>query len=116
MTVDGIIEVFERYRVSCANEKELQRAIAAIFDLEGCEYDREVSLAPGDRIDFLVAGVGIEVKTGGSRTSLLRQLHRYAKHEKIECLLVISSRGSLTSMPETVRGKPIHVLYVGNPF
>jgi len=114
--VDDIIAVIQKYKINFTNEKELQQGIAGILDREDVSYGREVVLGAHDRIDFLVEGLGIEVKIGGSLSSLLRQLYQYAKHENIECLLVISSRKSLTRLPEEIRGKPIRVIDVGNPF
>jgi len=114
--VDDVISAVRRYRINFTNEKELQQGVAGVFDANKYEYEREAVLASSDRIDFLIGGIGVEVKVGGSLSALLRQLYRYAGYERIECLLVISSRKLLTRLPAEIRGKPIRAVDVGNVF
>lgn len=95
------------YRYSQSTEDALQRGIAGVLEAHGVPVEREHRLDAHSRIDFLVGIVGIEVKIGGSRNELIRQLHRYAQFDSIGELLVVSSRMRLTSLPESLNGKPI---------
>lgn len=72
---------------------------------------REVELSPEDRIDFLVVGarIGIEVKVDGATSALVRQLQRYAQHDCIAGLLVVSTRAHHRALPATLSGKPVVV-------
>jgi hypothetical protein len=73
---------------------------------------REVELSPEDRIDFLVGGtlrIGVEVKVDGATSALVRQLQRYAQHETIAGLLVVSTRAHHRAVPSTLSGKPVVV-------
>lgn len=71
--------------------------------------EHEVSIAPRCRIDILAYNIGIEIKRGRpSITSLLKQLQRYAKSEKIQGILVICEHG--LALPEQVENKPLKVL------
>lgn len=114
--VEGLVTALKKYRINYASESELQQGVAGVFEKEGYAFEREVFLSPGDRIDFIVGDIGIEVKTGGSLSALLRQLYRYAKYDSIKCLLVITSRNWLTQLPEKVREKPIQIINLGNAF
>jgi hypothetical protein len=96
----------------CITEAELQEALAALFAARGLEVEREARLGPADRIDFLVDGIGVEVKTGGSPAEVLRQLDRYLASRWVRELLLITTRAAHRALPATLRGKPIHVEYL----
>ena len=50
-------------------------------------------LAPGCRIDYLVGGVGVEIKKGRpDPAALRRQLDRYAARQGVEALVVLTER------------------------
>lgn len=90
-------------------ESELHALIARALTSQGFEVRHEVRLAPRCRIDFLVGGVGIEVKKSRpERAALLRQLARYAACGQVESLLVVAPRG--VSLPREVGGKRVHLL------
>jgi hypothetical protein len=57
----------------------------------------------------MVGRIGIEVKTQGGLSPLLHQLHRYAQHEEIDELILVTSRIQLARLPEIINGKPTHV-------
>jgi len=98
------------YRFLCHDEAELQEAIAEALRRDGIDFEREVSLAPGDRIDFLVGGVGIEVKLAGPPTAVLRQLSRYAASERVESLVLATIVARHATLPDELGGKPLHVV------
>lgn len=69
-------------------------------------YEREVILSPKDRIDFLVNGnIGIELKIKGAVSALTEQLERYATHDKIEVLVLVTTKTRLTGIPTIMNGK-----------
>lgn len=113
LDVQSVARDLSLYRYVVRNEAELQEAIAVALTHQGREFRREVALSKQDRIDFLVGPIGIEVKVGGSRSALIRQLHRYAQHGAITQLLVITTLHKLTALPEALNEKPIEVLRVG---
>lgn len=104
-------------RLRHGNEKELQDGIDAALVAVGCMFQREIHLSPTDRIDFIIGaappGLGVEVKIKGSLADLLRQLHRYAQHEELGGLLVVTSLLRLTDLPRELVGKPVRSLYIG---
>jgi hypothetical protein len=97
-----------RYRFS--NEEELQRGIAEALDRAGLHADREVKLDARNRIDFLVEGVGIEVKVASNPSTVARQLRRYAEFDRIEALLLVTTRVRHLMLPPTINGKRVVVL------
>lgn len=104
----------QRYRF--ATEKELQAGIElALKGLRGSAFSREVRLNEDDIIDFLTDdGVGIEVKVGGAKAALLRQIRRYSEHASIKSIVVVSSRAQLCGLPSSINGKSVTVCHLVN--
>lgn len=93
------------------DEASLHHAIADQLEAAGVPFLHEVSLASGDRIDFLTgSGVGVEVKVAGSLDSLVRQLRRYSLHHSVKALLVVTTRTSHHRLPTEVNGTPVLLL------
>lgn len=75
---------------------------------------REVQLSPSDRVDFMVDGVAIELKVKCSTNEILRQLARYAQHDSVREILLLSvTRAPLLKLPPTLNGKPVRGLHIG---
>lgn len=92
------------------DEDGLQLGIAAALALAHLDFCREVVLGKSDRLDFLVGNVAIEAKIDGTSNALIRQLHRYAQHEGIGAIVVVTNRARLTQMPSELNGKPVRVV------
>ena len=93
-----------------SSEDELQRGIALVLDEAGIAYAREAELSAGERVDFLVGAVGVEVKVAGSLSQVARQLLRYAPH--VDGLLLVTARAQLDAFPPTLGGKPVRVVAI----
>ncbi len=86
-------------------EYDLHLEVSRALSGHGISFSHEAALAPRCRIDFLAEGVGVEIKRGRpNRTSLLRQLRRYAASPQVDSLLVVCERG--LPLPEALGGKP----------
>lgn len=73
-------------------EYDLQKIVADRFTRDGIFFVPEYVLGKNARIDFFVSGLE-EVKKGiPNRTNVLRQLGRYAEHEEIKYLILVSER------------------------
>lgn len=104
-------------RLMFGTEMEFQDGIARVLVAAGVEHRREVSLSKADRIDFLLAErIGIEVKVDGSISALTRQLFRYAQHEEISALVLVTSQLRLTHLPKVLNGKLLVCLPVSRAF
>lgn len=116
MKAAELSDLLARYRISGMSEAVVQKQIERVLTQEGVEFCREVEIAPGDRIDFMVGTVGVEVKTKGTRSQIIRQLARYVRNERVEeIILAASSRRILVSVPDEITGMPItkHLLQGG---
>lgn len=96
-------------------ERDHQEFLTEWLTDHGIPFEREVALSPRDRIDFLVHGtVGVELKVSACASGVLRQLMRYATHERIGELVLLSFRRSvLAQLPSSLHGKPLHGICIG---
>lgn len=113
-----VADVLSIMPLRIATEAVLQADIDALLRrMDGAAVEREVALSTKDRIDFLVGDrlvtVGIEVKIGGSFADVTRQLYRYAEHDRIDGLLLVTSKRALIKVPEAISGKPVRSVHVG---
>lgn len=116
MNATEVVATLARYRIMGLAEAVVQDQIERALRQEGIAFEREVELAPGDRIDFMVGAVGVEVKTKGTRAQIIRQLARYIRNDRVgEVILAATSRRVLASMPDEITGAPItkHLLQGG---
>lgn len=109
MTTTDLVKAIESWQLPCGSEAALQLALEQLFSGLGLEFTREHVLSPIDRLDFFVAGVAVEAKIKGSLTDLMRQLHRYAQHESVRELLVVTPAIRLSRLPRELNGKPVSV-------
>lgn len=108
-TASALARLISTARVDLSTEAAAQRGLSALFAAEGVPFRAEVVLAPSDRIDFLVAKVGIEVKIGHPRRTILRQLERYAGSDRIDALLLVSS-APFPAEGFEINAKPVSVV------
>ena len=112
-TVEKLIPIIRSVR-PCRDEKKFQgrieRAIRSA-DVSFSEFGREVACGKG-KVDFLVDGVLVEIKTNGSPLEAARQAIKYcqARPEAVGALIV-HTRGEAPKL-ETIGTKPIQFLNV----
>lgn len=113
-TVELVLSALRaRYRFQ--HEKELQRLLGIQLARAKITYTPEVKLSAEDRIDFLIGTIGVEVKIKGSQKDVVDQLLRYAQHERIGSLILVTTRlQHLVAFPTTLHGKPCTSLYIGS--
>lgn len=105
------VAVLRSIRLPAGPEKDVQQAISDALGRAGIVHSREVRLSPTDIIDFVVDGLGIEVKIKGARRAILRQLERYAAHPDISALALVSSVAM--GVPAVINGKPVEFVSMG---
>lgn len=103
-------------RFDLSTEAACQAGIHHVLEArapEGCAVIRECQLGPRDRPDFLVGDrIAVEVKVSGWRGKpVLRQLTRYARHARVQGLVLVS--GTALDLPVEVEGKPLAVVSLG---
>lgn len=112
MTVQQLVTHLRRQRYRVGQEALLQQDIETNLRFLQIAFEREVRLAPGERIDFLIAGgIGIEAKTRCPPRSIYRQLERYAALDAITSLILIT--GTALGLPATIKGKPLFYVSTG---
>ncbi len=111
VNASSVAAAIGRYRFRSQKEKLLQEAIAKVLGQEGFGFEREVEVAPGSVIDFLVGDVGIEVKVTGGSTAVLRQIMRYLESDQVKSLVLVTARArSANGFPDVIRGKVVKVV------
>lgn len=98
----------------CSNEYGYQDQLDQWLQSTNKFARREVQLSKSDRVDFLVEGVAVELKVKCSTNEILRQLSRYAQHDEVREILLLSvTRAPLLKLPSTLNGKPVRGLHIG---
>ncbi|MBF6618804.1 MAG: hypothetical protein ITG02_01055, partial [Patulibacter sp.] len=90
----------------------------ALLNADLLPVHREVRLSVRDRIDHVVGRIGIECKVAGDPDSVRRQMERYADHDRIEALVLVTTRSrhaELQGYVLSARGRavPVAVVYLG---
>lgn len=106
--MNNLLNILSSIRAPLTDEKLTQDEIARQLGLAGVSYEREFRLSEKDRVDFKIAQVAIEVKIKGSQSSILRQLERYALHESVTHIVLLTSRSVIA--PATLNGKPLFII------
>lgn len=112
--VDRALIALRKSRINYTSERELGLAVGRVFSEAGLHYEVEHILSGRSRVDlWLEGGVAVELKVGGSASGVLRQLHRYAGHDTVsEILLVTTLHRHVRSLPATLCGKRVSVFRV----
>lgn len=114
-----IVDLLQRQRLPLSDEKRLQEAMADVLVADGLYIRREYTLGEGDIVDFLVLsdtilplrGTAIEVKIGGSRRAIYRQLERYCAHEAVEEIVLATNVPM--SLPPSIDGVDAFIAQLG---
>lgn len=109
---EAIADVLRGVRFSYSSEDQLQRGIASAFNRAGLVFRREVKLSDADRIDFLVGSTGVEVKVTGSVDNVTRQLARYAAHDSVRELVLVTTVARHDTIPRVIAGVSVRVAFV----
>lgn len=112
MTIHRVISILRPLRLTLADEKRLQAEMADAFTAASLPFEREVRLSQHDVIDFMFeGGLGAEVKIKGSKRAIYFQVERYAAHEQLSALLLVTNVPM--GVPAEIHGKPIYVHHIG---
>jgi len=116
MTPEHLASLMYHTQFRFSSEADLQEAIEALYVQNGVSYVREARLNAKDRIDFMVGGIGVEVKVDSSLNSVQRQLWRYAASDAIDSLVLVTTKAAHKNLPEFITGKPLYVVHLLHSF
>lgn len=112
IAAENLVALLRVHRFPVSTEQALQVAIGQLLTIARIDFEAEVRLSPGERIDFLTkTGVGIEAKTRYPRRRIYRQLERYSRHDAIKALILVT--GTAIGLPATIREKPVYLVSLG---
>lgn len=86
-----ILGALRAVRIPLSSESEAQAGVEAALTRAGIPFTPQVRLGPQDRPDVMVGGIAIEIKVKGTRPAILRQLQRYADHDEVSGLILVSA-------------------------
>ena len=109
--IRAIVKALAGHRFDVGCESTLQGQIAEVFRAAGIDFQREVRLSSSERIDFMVGGIGIEVKIDGQAKAIFRQCERYCAFDQVDALLLVTNRSM--GLPAEIEGKPCYVHMLG---
>lgn len=112
MKIEALHSLLTSYQFHFTNEMELQVGIEQVLIGQQISFVREYELNAANRIDFMVGSIGVEIKVGHSYASVIRQLHRYAKFDEIDALMLVTTRLQ-HQMPITINEKPLLTVNLG---
>jgi len=104
--------LLRRCRFRFSNEAALQAQITEALTRLGEPHKREHQLGTVGRIDFLVGRVGVEVKVRGATSEIGWQLLRYAEHQDIDGILLVTAKARHTELPPRMNDKPLRVYHL----
>jgi hypothetical protein len=114
-TSQQLAKILRLVRLPYTNELILQNAVAEVLQSNGVEFSREHRFDGRDRVDFFISGgIALECKVDGPATSALSQMMRYAEHDEVTSIILVTCRARhMTEMRdfETIMGKPFHIVW-----
>ncbi len=110
MTLDGVLEAVRSIRAPVVrSENDLHGIVSSALLKAGISFRHEVMVAPRCRIDFLLSGIGIEIKRSRPNLKALTgQATRYLASPMVSALMIICERDP--GMPDRLLGKPLMVV------
>ena len=117
-TLTRVMTALVGYSYRHATEKQFHDAVTKALVREGVYFLREYRADPKNILDVFVphggepGGVAVEIKIGGGRSALIRQIFRYAEIPAVDGILVVSTRASHAAVPPTISDKPVRYFIV----
>lgn len=115
MTAEELCAVLSTGRFNLHWEKDTQddieRHLGRHMGIRPIPISREHRLGRGDIPDFFIDGVVIEVKLRAPRRRILDQLLRYAAHDEVREIILMTN--TAIDLPATIGGKPAYCISLG---
>ena len=107
------------YQIPYGNERAMQTCIGKILEANNIGYIPEHRFCDRDRVDFWIPEqrIALECKVDGGATKVLSQLLRYAEHEQVGSVILVTCRASHRSEMSdltTLNNKPFSLIWVAS--
>lgn len=108
--LERVLRILADIRIQPAPlEQNVCDAVCEAFGKEGIPFGKEVTVAKGSRVDFLLeGGLVIEVKKGKPTCRVVEdQVKRYCEADTVSAVILVSERGLIAPPTKEHNGKPI---------
>lgn len=116
--MDAAVNLGEIMQILCSGsyrlgtERILQDDVEKHLLATKVPHKREYILGPGERVDFLIYGFcAVELKMRANKRSIIRQLERYALHDVVKAIVLVSN--TPLALPPLILGKPTRFISLG---
>lgn len=113
--INQILLLISQCRLNAVVEKQAQSELEQGLANSSFKFEREYRLSERDIVDFVVHTdtglVAIELKIKAQRMSIYRQLCRYAKHDEVAAVVLLT--GTAMNLPALIENKPAAVISLG---
>lgn len=106
-----IVELVHSHRLPLHNEKATQAKLEEVLRAHGFDFEREARLSAEDIPDFMVGSLAVEVKLKGGKRDIYRQLCRYAEHERVARILLVTNAAMM--LPPDINGRATYIANLG---
>ncbi|WP_445766738.1 hypothetical protein [Rheinheimera sp.] len=114
-TLPELLVWLSNQRLDAAVEKKAQGQLEAALKECGYSFVREKRLSDRDIVDFYLEignyNVALELKAKAQRMKIYRQLERYAKHNQVDAIILLTA--TAMHLPELIENKPAFVSSLG---
>lgn len=102
-------------RFDATVEKKAQGQLQEALTEHGYSFEREKRLSDSDIVDFYLTidgfNIALELKAKAQRMRIYRQLERYAKHDTVDAIILLTA--TAMQLPEKIESKPAYVSSMG---
>lgn len=119
MTHAEIVSLLLNHRIRFSTENAMHEDVAQVLASAGIEFAAEHRFSGRDRVDFWIPseGIAIECKIDGGASAVLSQCLRYAEHEAVRSVILVTCRArhkaEMADLP-TLNDKPFSLVWVAS--
>lgn len=119
MTHSDIVALLLIHRIHYSTESVMHSDVTDLLVTAGIEFIAEHRFSARDRVDFWIPseGIAIECKIDGSASAVLSQCLRYAEHDVVRSVILVTCRArhkaEMADLP-TLNDKPFSLVWVAS--
>ncbi len=107
-----LTEIISSVKLQHSTEFILHGQLYELFDSLKIPYIKEHRLSAKDIVDlFVLDGIAIECKVKGQPIQIHRQLERYALHDEVKSIILVTAK--YMRVKPVINGKPAFIINLG---